>query len=229
MHLAFLHTAASHIPRFETVLAARMPAQHTPPCGRTHLLAPALLARAMHHPDDAALAADLGAILDDLAFADALICTCTTLGPIASRIRPGLTQLIRVDAPMMREALGIGPDIRVAVSLRSAAAAALSLLDETSRAASLPCRPSLIDCTAAWRHFEAGDMAAFEESIALQVRADAAAQGCGDVVLLAQASMQDAAARLCGLPCPVLSAPGSAVTAALARAPRPAGNTPPAL
>lgn len=67
-------------------------------------------------------------------------------------------------------------------------------------------------CEAAWRHFEAGDQAAYLQEIAKQL---GHAATLGDVIVLAQASMARAVELLPALPIPVLSSPRSGLLAAI--------------
>jgi len=135
-----------------------------------------------------------------------VICTCTTLGPAAAALGA-----VRIDQPMMREAAQIGGVAIMAYALESTRDPSRDLfLAEGGQAKLL----RMLDLTAAWPRFEAGEISAFHHAIALEVRTNYAAFG-GDVIVLAQASMAGAAHLLGDLPVPVLSSPELALRSGL--------------
>ncbi len=167
-----------------------------------------LLARAQTNGTDS-VREETTAILTTLADADAVICTCSTLGAIAAdMLNP---HILRIDRPAFEAAVKHGPRILLVICLQSTKTASEALLAS--------CGPNLhpdtLICADAWVHFEAGDIAAFSHAIATQVRHAVAAKPY-DAVILAQASMKDAAPLLADIGVPVLTTPKMAVQAALA-------------
>ena len=132
-----------------------------------------------------------------------VICTCTTLGPVAEAAGAS-----RVDRPMMQRAARLGGPVLLAYTLASTAAASATLLGEYA--------PDIrtLDLSPLWPLFEAGREADFAAAIAKSVRAELTRQPAA-VVVLAQVSMSDAAPLLAGCGVPVLSAPETALRAGL--------------
>lgn len=208
MRIAFLHTADVHVAIFDRLLDAMAPG-----AGRTHRVEPRWLARTREEgltPDLHRLVS--AALLDD-ADADCVVCTCSTLGPVADAL-PG--RVLRVDRPMMEAAVALGPEILVCLCLESTLRPTLDLLEDAARRAARGIRPRPLLCAAAWPCFEAGDGVAFAREIADRVEAEVAGSLRPDCIVLAQASMAVAEARLEGLGIPVLSSPRLAVARAIA-------------
>ena len=201
MTIAFLHTAAVHVETFDALLAQS--GYHGP---RTHKVLPDLLAKARSH-GLAHVRAEAHAALAELAAADAVVCTCSTLGPIADEVSRRHAHVFRIDRPAMELACTIGPDILVALCLDSTLAATLDLLADCADTAGRVVTPRVVLCAQAWPHFERGDYDSFANSIAAQIRSAVAGAAVPDAILLAQASMRVAEPRLAGLGIPVISSP----------------------
>jgi len=199
--LAFLHTAPSHVATFE------------------HLrdeLAPAIITR--HYVDeqlliDARAAGTITPVLTQTIttllqeFADqgaqAVLCTCSTIGAAAEACAPPGLNVLRVDRPMAAQAVAIGSRILVAATLASTLGPTRALLQEEADRAE---RRVLIEdllIEEAWVHFTSGDQQAYLETIAQALRNALAS----DVIVLAQASMAAAATRCPDLLVPILTSP----------------------
>ncbi len=137
----------------------------------------------------------------------AVLCTCTTIGPIAER-----AGALRIDRPMMAEAARIGGPVLMAYCLDSTRAPSLALLEE--EVAGRDVEVQTLPLTGLWPLFEAGRLEEFASEIAAAIRDAKPKAGC---VVLAQASMAEAAALLGDLGVPVLASPELAFRAALAR------------
>lgn len=189
-----------------------------------------LLERARAGEPADSLARDLRTAVADLASAGAsvVVCTCSTLGPLAERIgRDGPVPVLRVDRPMADRAVRTPPDrlgepvrVLVVIALGSTLGSTTDLLVECATTAGRAVDLAVLRCDSAWPLFEAGHPEAFVESVADAVRTAVAPPGEGqraraDVVVLAQASMAAAADRLAGLGVPVLASPRAAVRHAL--------------
>ncbi len=202
MKIGFLHTAQVHVATFDALLAGSG-------VDTVHRVDENLLARAQ--------ADGVGAVRQDARYAvahlqqaDVVVCTCSTLGPLVDEM--DAPDVLRIDRPAFERALSIGPHILMVVCLQSTIAPSEALLTDCGgdeRAQTLLCKD-------AWAHFEAGDMPAFYETIANDVR-DVLRSRPFDAVILAQASMAGAADYLGDVGLPVLSTPQMAVDAALAR------------
>ena len=208
MHIAFLHTAEVHVARFDALLDELAPGATT-----EHRVVPELLRRAQRD-GIGAVRAETIAMLTELASANAVICTCSTLGSIADELARQHPHVVRIDRAMMEAACSYGPRILVALCLDSTRAATLDLLEECGQELGLPINAELVLVTEAWAAFEAGDMAAYADGIAGAVR-QSVVNIHFDCVLLAQASMDIAAAQLADLGIPVLTSPRAAVLRAL--------------
>lgn len=183
----FLHTSPVHVPTFRDLVRELAPDVHD-----IHVVDEELLARAR-------AGEDVAIELDPLKDADVVVCTCSTIGPIAERQGENV---IRVDRPMAREAAR-STKVGVVVALESTIEPTLALLEEEGSQ-----EITVGYAQDAWAFFEAGDLPGYYEAIA---RA-ASKLGDVDVVVLAQASMAPAAALIQR---PALSSPRLAVQYAI--------------
>lgn len=207
--LTFLHTSPVHIERFDSLVA-----QLAPGIPVRHLVAESLLQEARESGITPDLAQRVQAILAEAApQSGVILCTCSTLGGCAEQLGPQTgSQVIRVDRPMAEKAVSMGRRIIIAATLASTLEPTRALILEAAQAAGR--EVELIDllCESAWARFEQGDQDGYRHEIAASLR-EAAAQG--DVIVLAQASMAEAAGLCADLPIPILSSPRLGVEAAL--------------
>ena len=194
MKIACLHTAESNVAIFE---AAR-------PDGvsLTHVVRPDLLAAAEAGgltPEIAAATARALNVLRDSA--DAVVLTCSTLGPAA-----GAAGALRADAALAEAAVAGGGAVEVLCAAPSTLAATAALFGAAARRTGARVTIRLVP--GAWALFHAGDHAAYAERIARDAEASRA-----DVVVLAQTSMAPAAGLTERA---VLTCPGIALAAAQA-------------
>lgn len=204
MTLTLIHTADVHRLTFNTLRD-----QLAPEAALTHLVRPDWLAQAQAGISEA-LRDEVGAAID--AAEGPVLCSCTSLGPIAEAFGA-----IRIDQPMMRAAAETGGRVLIAYCLRSTEAPSLSLLERELQAAGnmTPAAPLFLGQH--WPLFDAGDLQGFATALSQDIR-HAAGQGQYSAIVLAQASMAGAAAALQDLPCPVLTSPELALRAALSGA-----------
>ncbi|MEQ6902088.1 aspartate/glutamate racemase family protein [Nocardioides sp. YIM 152588] len=217
--LGFLHTAEVHVATFEALVGEAAPASAA---ATVHAVAPDLLDRARAEGPTPDLAEGVRAAVADVVArgADVVVCTCSTLGPIAESVDAGVA-VLRVDRPMAAAAVAAGPRIGVVAALESTLAPTLGLIAGEAQRAGVA--PAVVDAWVpeAWAAFESGDLAGYHAQVAAAARSIA---GEVDVVVLAQASMAGAQPLLADLGVPVLVSPGLAVRAALAAAGRPRGR-----
>lgn len=204
MRIACLHTAAVHQQTFSTLFANVAPLAQI-----IHVVRDDLLIAARLHGLDSVTDEMLDA-LGGLTTADAVLCTCSTLGPLVDLL--GQDKYIRIDRPMMTEAIKHGPRPLLAICLESTRDASLALLQEAGGPA---LTPTVHLCDDAWPLFEQGDMDGFADSIATSVAAVADNHDC---IVLGQASMRVAAPLVERLGIPVLTSPELAVRHTVARA-----------
>lgn len=213
MKIAFLHTAEIHVATFDALLAERAPGAKA-----IHRVEPAWLAEARAAGLTPALQDRIHAALAAFTGADAVLCTCSTLGPAVDAAR-GAPPAVRIDRPMLARALAEGPNLLLAYMLESARPPAEALLAEIAAETGRPVRARLLKCPG-WARFEVGDLAGFADQIAAAIRAEIDRAGPPDAVILAQASMRVAEPKL-RLQVPVFSSPVPALDATLAAAQAP--------
>jgi hypothetical protein len=174
MRIACLHTAQSNVAIFE---AAR-------PNGvsLTHVVRPDLLAAAEAGgltPEIAAATARALKVLRD--GADAVLLTCSTLGPAAAG-----AGALRADAALAQAAAACGGMVEVLCTAPSTLAATAELFGAAAESGGVQVTVNLVPD--AWELFHAGNHAAYAERSAREADASRA-----DAVVLAQASMAPAA------------------------------------
>ncbi|MFE7094885.1 aspartate/glutamate racemase family protein [Streptomyces erythrochromogenes] len=201
--LTLLHTSPVHVPVFDALRD-----RHHPEAVLRHLVVPELLDRARAH-GPASVAPTLLALLAGAGPGPVLV-TCSTIGATAEALAPALgAPVLRVDRPMAAEAVRTGPRIAVLAALASTLAPTAELLADEAGGRPVSVHTHLV--AGAWESFEAGDTARYLAQVA-----DAADAVTGaDVIVLAQASMADAA-ELVTTGTPVLTSAGPGLAAALA-------------
>jgi hypothetical protein len=155
-------------------------------------------------------------ILMELSKVGAVLCTCSTLGPLADDLAPTHPNVIRVDRPLMEAACSTGSNVMVAICLESTRSATLTLLHECAEQIRKTVTLRFVVCDTAWPYFKTGDTAGYAAEISRSIRAAITEFGAPDCIVLAQASMRVAAPELENLGLPVLSSPMLAVQAVLA-------------
>ena len=205
-----LHTADLHRATF-----GRLFAEAAPLAGLVQEVRADWLARAREDGVTPALEAEVSGYLAAQAGAhDAVLCTCSTLGPMVSKAAQTHPTIVRIDTPLMRAAARTPGTKLVALCLESTRDATLAQLDAAFAEAGRAPDRRLALCAEAWPLFETGDMQGFAEAIAARIRSEAARAPVGCVVL-AQASMAVAEPLLADLDAPVYSSPALAVAETL--------------
>jgi hypothetical protein len=144
-----------------------------------------------------------------------VLTSCSTLGAVFEEEANTLAlPAMRIDRPMAEQAIALGPRVLVVACVASTLAPTTALLDALARAADRPLHPRQLLLDALWPRLLAGDRAGYLAGIVAAIRAEPADH---DVVVLAQASMADAAAMLADHPVPVLASPRLGVDGLLKR------------
>jgi len=201
MRIALLHTAQVHVATFDNIfkcISADVQLEH-------HVAA-RLLERARNDGIDA-VRSDVMSVLNALSDADAVLCTCSTLGPLVDEAAKRAKNIIRIDRPLMEQACADGEKVLVAMCLDSTRDATLDLLHECADNAGRKLTHIVAICDDAWGFFEAGDMEAYANSIAAKIRSMIAVHPDVQSIVLAQASMRVAEANLADTGIPVRSSP----------------------
>jgi hypothetical protein len=205
--VGFLHTAQVHEATFEALSREYLPFAST-----VHRVDPHALELARQEGASNGVRAVVAAHLAELrgAGCEVVLCTCSTLGEVAEDLSGDGLEVIRIDRPMLRQAVTLGPRIGVLVALTSTREPTTRLLAEEAADAGADITAEVSIAEGAWDAFLAGDAEAYHSSIA---RAAHTLARRSDVVVLAQASMEPAAALLTGLATAVLTSPRSAMEA----------------
>jgi hypothetical protein len=211
--LGLLHTAAAHRSRFDGLL------RELAPTGViwTHSVREELLREALDSVPELHRMTSISAALKELRAdgATQILCTCSSIGSMAETSGASLQlPTLRVDRPMAEAAVQQGDHILVVACLPSTLAPTMRLLRECAAAGNREIKIETMLLSDVWHWFQDGDEATFVRAIAdaiLEARPKA------DALVLAQASMVQAAGLLTELAMPVLSSPRLGVATALSR------------
>ena len=216
--IGFLHTSPVHVPTFDALVNAVDPS-----VGKVTVVREDLLEVAMAKgPGHAEVLAGVGTSIVELARAGAaiVVCTCSTIGGVAESVGADRgIRVVRVDRPMVEQAIATGGRIVVLAAVESTLGPTEDLLREVATTSGVEPDMEMRLVEGAWRRFEDGDLDGYLGAIAAAIEA---AAGTAGVIVLAQASMADAA-DLIGteVKVPVLSSPRAAVEAAVEALNRP--------
>jgi Asp/Glu/hydantoin racemase len=142
-----------------------------------------------------------------------VVCTCSTIGGAAEQVSTeGRFAAARIDRAMADRAVQAGARILLVAALESTLGPTDALIRDSARKAGKEVHIRNLVLTDAWQHFLAGESERFAAEIERAVRRDV---GNADMVVLAQASMAPAQAKLANLGVDVLSSPKLGVEAAV--------------
>lgn len=208
--IACLHTAESNVAVFDAALAELKPAgvelRHYV---RADLLAAAERAGGL----TATITAQTVDALHELCVgADAVLLTCSTLGPAAeAAAEAASTPVMRVDAALAYEAVKDGGKVAVLCAVETTVEPTRLLFERAARATGAEVAVHLVPH--AWEAFKAGDRSRYLAVIAQA--ADEAIRSGATRVALAQASMAAAAPLVAAGPRP-FNSPAAGLAAAIA-------------
>ena len=188
-HIACLHTADSNVELFDAALRELEPAGVT----LSHIVRADLLVAAEAAggltPTIAEQTAE--ALRGVCAGADAVLLTCSTLGPAAEAAAGASpVPILRVDAALAHEAVADGGKVAVLCAVETTVEPTRLLFEKAARATGAEIAVQLVP--GAWAAFKAGKRDAYLAAIAHA--ADQASRDGADRVVLAQASMAGATA-----------------------------------
>lgn len=136
-----------------------------------------------------AIAGETEGLLRDLAGeAEGVLLTCSTLGPVAERLRVGVP-VLRVDAALAERAVRDGGRVVALIAVATTWDATREIFEKAAAGSGASVEVRLVP--EAWSLFRAGDLAGYHRLVA--EAADAAFAEGAAVVALAQASMAGAA------------------------------------
>jgi hypothetical protein len=208
--IGFLHTASVHRPTFDGLVGELGPGVETAVVVNEEALD---VARRLGPDHDTVRALILEALAElDRAGAAIVVCTCSTIGHHAEEIgRQRGQHVVRVDRAMAEAAVTIGRRIAVVAALESTIAPTRALIEAVACAAGVDVEITMVVSEGAWERFEVGDHDGYLGAIDASC---ASVDGLVDVIVLAQASMAEAAARST-ITTPVVASPRLAVEAAV--------------
>ncbi len=137
--------------------------------------------------------------------ASVVVCTCSTIGGAAEHTDSGgLFKVMRIDRAMADRAVILGPRILIVAALGSTLTPTYLLVEESANALGLEVKIETLHVKSAWKFFLEDQQNHYIEEIVSGVK-----RGLGEanVVILAQASMAQAAGALAGIGVEVLSSP----------------------
>jgi len=210
IRIGFLHTSPVHTPTFDRLVAGINHELETVVVVDESLLDDARRAGPTH-PD---VVDGIAAALDqlELAGASTIVCTCSTIGGEAERLgAQRKIDVARVDRAMAEAAIAVGTRIVVVAALESTFDLTRRLLESVASSRGVSVSITTVLCEGAWNAFEAGEHDRYLRAVATTC---ASLDGSYDVIVLAQASMADAALLLDGSTT-ILSSPGLAVEASV--------------
>jgi hypothetical protein len=208
--IGFLHTASAHRPTFDALVDELGPELETAVVVDEAVLD---IARRLGTDHDQVGALIVEALIRlERAGAAIVVCTCSTVGQQAEEIGSRRGQhVVRVDRSMAEAAVAIGDRIAVVAALESTIAPTRALIESVASSRGATPEISVVVSVGAWERFETGDHDGYLRAVADTC---ATIDGSVDVIVLAQASMADAADLLMTTT-PVLASPRLAVRAAV--------------
>ena len=179
--LGHVLTLLVHVATFDELLGLRLPQART-----LHVVDEAPLADALAHGPDA-VATRVRDRLNELvtAGADIICCTCSTIGDVAENTDAAVP-VFRVDRPMARRAVDLGPRIGVVAALDSTGGSTRAPLEGEGARVGADVLLDLVKASHAWSRLESGDQVGYLTDVAGAARALAS---WVDVIVLARANM----------------------------------------
>jgi len=204
--IAFLHTSALHIQRFEKLVR-----KYNDTVEIQHVVEEDLLKIAL---ETGVLAKDkfVKAIqnIQTKQQPKILICTCSTYGQLCEN----LEQVHRIDQPIVDLIVAKYTKIALAYTVLSTKEISQQLTQQTAIRQGKEIQLTLMDCSHCWSYFEAGNLKKYEQAIAQHLRKISREV---EVIFLAQASMEGAKKYLQDIESIVVSSPEYGIRTFLAK------------
>ncbi|SDR17784.1 hypothetical protein SAMN04490186_3803 [Pseudomonas grimontii] len=199
MRIACLHTAASNISVFDTAAKAL----GIGPGVLRHEVRADLLAAAENagHLSADICVSTASALLALAEQADAVVLTCSTLGPVVEGISSSVP-ILRTDEALAASAVQAGGKVAVLCAVETTLEPTSRLFHKAALQSNAVVEVRLVP--GAWGLFKAGDIEDYLAAVA--IAADQAYREGASIVALAQASMSGAAAHVTSGPLPLTSA-----------------------
>ncbi|MYW63330.1 arylsulfatase [Streptomyces sp. SID8379] len=208
MNLALLHTSPVHVPVFDALRDTDHPGLALGHVVREELLERARAAGPDSVTDDVRTLLK-AAVADG---ADVVLCTCSSIGGIAEELSAEAgVPVLRVDRPMAALAVAEGPRVVVVATTHSTLGPTAALVEEEAARAGRPADVRTVLVEDVWDLFLAGDRETYLDRVAAAL--DGLTGDEADAIVLAQASLADAAGRT-RTTVPVFSSPRTGLAAA---------------
>jgi len=208
---ALIHTVVGLVPVFERLVAERMPGWETFNLVDESLLRDTVRAGRLGEGTMRRVAGHVWSAVD--AGADAVLVTCSSIGPAVEAARPLCpVPLFRIDTAMADAAVATGARVGVLATLRSTLDPTRALVEARAATAGRQVAVSEDVCEGAFEALRAGDRDGHDRRVAAALLAMIPTV---DVIVLAQASMARAVDTLPAerVTVPVLTSPTLAVEA----------------
>ena len=195
MKIAFLHTSPIHIHRFEKLVRKFDTEIETRHFVNEELLQFALQNGKLDKNSFTSLISNI-----QLEEPNQIICTCSTYGQLCDNF----SDVYRIDQPIAEYLVINFSKIILAYTVSSTKKISLELLQQIAIRENKAIKIILCDSTDSWQYFENNDFENYELSIATKVKSIA---NQGEVVFLAQASMEGAKKHLNSLDIETFTSP----------------------
>lgn len=216
--LILLHTVEAAIQLLEPMLATL-----APDVAHRHLVRPHLLEAVQPGQSRPQAEAEVAKVIEAIRWSegDVLLCSCSSIGGLVEQAaaRIGLPAL-RIDRPMAEQAVNLGHRLLVLATLESTLGPTQALLNQVARQEGRAIELIPKVCVDAWSLLSTDGKEAYLESIVSEIMTGIEHYEVQGVVL-AQASMAEAAARCRETRVPVVSSPRLGLQRALAMLDRP--------
>ncbi len=211
--IVFLHTSPVHIATFDGLRDRFAPDLAIRHVVREDLLERAIAQGGLTAEVEAAATAALGEIVAE--DTQVIVCTCSTLGPVAESFDADAPiPVMRIDRPMADNAVMQGSHIAVCGAVSTALVSTVALVRDSADYLGRS-GVTVLDhlFASAWKYFQQGDMDAYHREVARGLRGAALT---ADLIILAQASMAGAIVHCPDITVPIWSSPETGFRAALA-------------
>jgi hypothetical protein len=197
--IAFLHTSNVHIDRFQKLVR-----QFDTEIEIQHFVNEDLLKTALKESrlDENGFASMISKI--ELEQPKAIICTCSTYGKLCNNWQ----NVHRIDKPIVEYLVDNYSTIIIAFTVISTKKVSCQLIKEVAKSKNKQIEIIICDATDSWQYFENSDLEKYELSIANKVKSKSTE---GEVVFLAQASMEGAKKHLDLLDIEIFTSPAFGV------------------
>lgn len=209
--IAFLHTAKTHVNTFDALVA-----EFDEDIEAIHFVHEELLSEALDRGLNPKLEKQVQQAMQQAsktAQAKIVVCTCSTIGHAAEKTGPKETfTAMRIDRAMADKAVQLGHNIWIVATAASTLAPTQSLLESSAQRVGKSPTITTTLVPNAWQYFESGNLEIYHQTIANHIMIGWQKY---DLIVLAQASMEQAITYTKDVRISILSSPRLGVQAAI--------------